>query len=382
MARYRGLTWDHPRGRVALESASHTAVTASGEPLIEWHAQPLEGFESAPVAETAANYDVIVLDHPHLGEALATAALQPLDGLFDESWLAELEEASVGPSIASYRMDGRLWALPLDAATQVAASVPERVARVPRTWDEVDRLADEEPVALSLAGPHAFLTFASLCVALGAPGRTEPGEGFAERRTGVEAVGLLRGIAKRMPVGTTGLNPIGLLERMRNARDIAYLPLVYGYVTYARGERPLVFDDAPSATPDGRPGSTIGGTGLALSARRRIGDDLLTHLRGLLEPEAQLRFIPEHAGQPSRREAWTDAAVNAAAGDFYRRTLATVEQSWVRPRGYGFIEFQSTASAVLRHTVLDGADPTAALARIDALFDALPARLPSERVAP
>src|SRR5687767_15932891 len=125
MGRYRGLTWDHPRGRVALESAAARGLAASGEPLIEWDAQSLEGFESSPIAESAADYDVIVLDHPHLGEALATDALQPLDDLFEASWLAGLDAASVGPSVASYRMQGQLWALPLDAATQVAASVPE-----------------------------------------------------------------------------------------------------------------------------------------------------------------------------------------------------------------------------------------------------------------
>ena len=292
MARYRGLTWDHPRGRVALERAAQTAVAASGDPLIEWDVHPLEGFESAPIAETAAKYDVVVLDHPHLGEALAHDCLQPLDDLFDPAWLADLEQASVGPSVSSYRMNGRLWALPLDAATQVAVRVPERVDRSPRTWAEVDLLADTRPVALSLAGPHAFLTFASLCAALGAPGRTEPGSGFVDRDPGAEALGILHSIARRMPPHTTALNPIGLLERMRAARDIAYIPLVFGYVTYARGASSLVFDDAPAGVVGGVRGSTIGGTGLALSSRCEVGDDLLAHLRGLLEADAQTAFIP------------------------------------------------------------------------------------------
>ncbi|MBD7957730.1 extracellular solute-binding protein [Microbacterium sp. Sa4CUA7] len=378
MARYRGLTWDHPRGRLALERAAAGAITATGEPLIEWDVQSLEGFESAPIAATAARYDVIVLDHPHLGEALAQDSLQPLDELFDPHWLAGLDEASVGPSIESYRMANRLWALPLDAATQVAVRAPERVTRSPQSWQDVDRLADEVPVALSLAGPHAFLSFASLCAAMGAPGSVDPGSGFVHRSTGIAALELLRGIAERMPKGTTAQNPIGLLERMRTERDIAYIPLIYGYVTYATGQDPLVFDDAP-AGPDGHRGSTIGGTGFALSARREMGDDLLTHLRGLLEPDAQRSFIPQHAGQPSRRDAWTDPTVNAAAGNFYRRTLATIESAWVRPRVDGFIAFQSAASALVRAAILGDADPDHTLSHLDVEFDRLGASSPAER---
>ena len=246
MARYRGLTWDHPRGRLALERAAATATDAAGERLIDWDAQPLEGFESSPIDELAARYDVIVLDHPHLGDAIATGAVRPLDSVFPADFLAEVGRGAVGPSAASYTLEGRLWALPLDAATQVAVSVPERVPTAPRTWAEVADLAAVAPVALSLAGPHAFLTYASLCVALGSEPSVLPGAGFVDPAVGERALGMLAGIARTLPPGTAELNPIGLLERMRRERDIAYIPLVYGYVTYATGPDPLRFDDAPS----------------------------------------------------------------------------------------------------------------------------------------
>ena len=167
MAEFTGLTWDHPRGRQALERSA-----ASGT-LIEWHVHPLEGFESSPIDELAARYDVIVLDHPHLGDALATGALQSLDTVFEPEWLATLR--CVGPSIPSYELDGHLWALPLDAATQVSARLPERVPENPATWTEVVELSHHQPVALSLAGPHAYLSFASLTVALGGD-PTDPGD--------------------------------------------------------------------------------------------------------------------------------------------------------------------------------------------------------------
>jgi multiple sugar transport system substrate-binding protein len=371
MARYRGLTWDHPRGRLALERAASTVTDAAGERLIEWDAQPLEGFEASPIEELAERYDVIVLDHPHLGDAIAAEAIRPLDTLFPAEFLAAVQRDAVGPSAASYTLDDRLWALPLDAATQVAVSVPELVPTSPRTWAEVADLATIAPVALSLAGPHAFLTYASVCVALGSEPSVVPGKGFVDPAVGERALGILSGISRALPRGTAELNPIGLLERMRRDRDIACIPLVYGYVTYATGPDPLRFDDAPSVEIAMRRGSTIGGTGIAVSSRCVPDDTLLAHLPGLLDPEYQRTRIPADAGQPSLRSAWTDDAVNAASGGFYRRTIATIEESWVRPRVPGYIPFQAAASAVLREGILDGRP--GAVDHVNDLFDRLAA---------
>ncbi|MFF2388056.1 hypothetical protein [Agromyces sp. NPDC058104] len=364
--RFRGLTWDHPRGRAALEAAA-----AASPGLISWDAHSLEGFESAPIDDLARRYDVIVLDHPHLGDALATDSLRPLGELFDREWLDALEGASVGPSLASYRLGGDVWALPLDAATQVAALLPERVRSAPRTWGEVLALSHHEPVALSLAGPHAFLTFASLCVALGEEPRTEPGSGFVSEPVAERALSLLRDLAGRAPEGSALLNPIGLLERMRRDRDLSYVPLVYGYVNYTAGDDGLRFADAPAARQGSRRGSTIGGTGLAISRRAAVDDELLEHLRRLLDPVVQAGFIPDHEGQPSARSAWLDERVNAASRSFYRATLKTIESAWVRPRVAGFTAFQSEASELVRKAVIARADARAAIRELDRRFDAL-----------
>ena len=370
-AAFRGLTWDHPRGRAPLEAAARHAFADDGRPLIDWDAQPLEGFESTPIAELAGRYDVIVLDHPHLGDALAADAIRPLDDWFDPALLRGLESSCVGPSYRSYVVDGRPWALPLDAATQVSVAVSDAVPRLPATWSEAADLAGRVPVALSLAGPHAFLTFASVCVALGAEPATEPGNGFVPAAVGAEVIDLLARIAARAPAGADGQNPIGLLERMRSTRDIAYIPLVYGYVNYASGPGALRFGDAPSVLPRGRRGSTIGGTGIALTTRTEPDAALLGHLSGLLERGTQTGFIPDNAGQPSSRDAWDDPRVNAAAGDFYRRTRSTIEDAWVRPRVPGFVPFQARASALIRDAVAGQAAITATLRRIDTLFDEL-----------
>lgn len=356
--RYRGLTWDHPRGRNALEAAAAAGAGAGsdGAVLIEWDAHPLEGFESAPIAELAERYDLIVLDHPHLGEALASGSFVPLDEILGGALLDRISADAIGPSFTSYSLEGAQWALPLDAATQVAAARVDLLpGAVPTTWSDVVALSKHAPVALSLAGPHAFLTFASVLAGAGAPLADSPAAGslFSSREVAREVFALLASIARRSPAATHIENPIALLERMASTDSLAYVPLVYGYVNYSSPT--LQFLDAPRWGSSAPIGSTIGGTGIAISKRCSITSELVAHLTWLLDPHTQRTFIPEHDGQPGLRSAWHDAVVNEGAHDFYSNTAATIEGSWVRPRYDGYIGFQTEASELLRSAMLSDA---------------------------
>lgn len=358
MTDFVGLTWDHPRGRVALETA---AGDIGGGDTIRWEAQPLEGFESAPIDELAARYDLIVLDHPHLGDAISSSSLHPLDELFSAEQVAAWRDAAVGPSIASYTIDDRLWALPLDAATQVSARRVAALPQAPATWPELVEASTQHAVALSLAGPHAFLTLCSVAVSLG----DDPASGdrcFA-RGTALDALEIMAEIVSRAPAGSGALNPIGLLDRMHDERDIDLVPLIYGYVNYSSDE--IRFSAPPGR---GRIGSTIGGTGIALSRRAHPSPALLAHLAWLMGEEAQRGFIPRHQGQPARRSAWRDPGVDAAAHGFYSATLDTIEHAWVRPRFPGYIPFQSAASALVRAAVGGELAASRALDQIDSAF--------------
>jgi len=112
----KALTWDHPRGYNALAAASKLPDVIAAGLDIHWDKQPLEGFESHPIADLCARYDLVVLDHPHVGEAMSGDCLLSLEDVFGSETVAELAKASIGPSLTSYRFAGKHWALPLDAA--------------------------------------------------------------------------------------------------------------------------------------------------------------------------------------------------------------------------------------------------------------------------
>ncbi len=336
--KYKGLTWDHPRGFNALDAAAKAAPELG----LSWAMHSLEGFETHPIAELCEQYDLVVLDHPHVGEAVAGECLQPLEDIFSAEEIAGWARDCIGPSLKSYRFAGQHWALPLDAATQVMACRPG--IDIPKTWDEV--LAFNGPVALSLAGPHAALSFQSICAALGERPAVSDPDLFISKAIGLTALDILQRLTDKSPLSVREKNPIGILQHMVDHRDVALCPLIYGYVNYANA---LTFANAPRAA--GGIGSTLGGTGIGISKRCEITPELLDHLRWLMSPQAQTGFIPGHDGQPSLRAAWQDAVVNGHWGDFYYNTFDTLEAAYVRPRHNHAIAFQTAAAQAIRDTL-------------------------------
>ena len=360
---FRGLTWDHPRGYRALEAAAERAPS-----VLRWERQPLEGFESHPIDDLARRFDLLVLDHPHLGDALAGNCLQPIETWFSDQQIEALRRMTVGHALDSYRWEGRTYALPLDVAAQVMARDPAVLAEPPDSWDAVVRLSESLPVALSIGGPHALLTFFSLCLSFG----TEPGGAdLVDEDTGRQALMIMRRLAARVPSGSADLNPIALLEALSRADGIALVPLVFGYVNYATGapgRNRVAFSEAPCAEDGGRRGSVLGGTGIGITGGARPSPALTAHLKWLLSKDAQCRFIPDHDGQPSARAAWHDEAINAASGDFYEATVETVERAWVRPRFAGYVAFQTEASALLREACFSSDPAPTVLERLRQLW--------------
>ncbi|QFY07481.1 carbohydrate ABC transporter substrate-binding protein [Nonomuraea phyllanthi] len=327
----RGLTWDHPRGYAPLDeltrldAAGDRSYGAVPEP-IAWDRQPLEGFESEPIAALCETYDVLVIDHPGLGAALD--ALVPMEELFEAGELARMRAGTVGRTWESYHLEGRQWALPLDAATQVA--VARSGVEAPGTWPEVAEFARGTRTALCLGGPHAFLMFCALC----------SGD-FQDSEAGLRALEVMGELLALADREVSLLNPIGVLDAMAAGGPV-YCPLVYEYGTY-----PLAFSDAP-AWPGRAPGSVLGGTGLAVSRRRvdLVRDAVRAHLRRLLSEPVQAGLFPALGGQPAARSAWRDAP-----------TLATMEAAWIRPRFPGYIALQERSSALIRDGLLARAKP-------------------------
>ena len=132
----KGMTWSDPRGYDPMVAASAAFEARHPGLTITWDKRSLQGFESTPVDELAAEYDLMIIDHPHVGAVAREGCLLPLDKWVPEEQLAAIANETVGKSFVSYTIDGHQWALPVDAATQVQAHRPDLGPRAD-TWADV-----------------------------------------------------------------------------------------------------------------------------------------------------------------------------------------------------------------------------------------------------
>jgi multiple sugar transport system substrate-binding protein len=345
------MTWSHPRGRDPMLACSALWREKTGTE-IDWDARSLQDFESFPVEELARAYDLIVIDHPHVGQVTAEGCLAPLNVAGREAELAALAAASVGPSFASYEWQGTQWALPIDAAALVQVWRPDMLAAPLRRWPDVVALAREGRVLLPLRPPHSLMVFCTLCANLGQPCSVEEEGDFVGADVGGEAFEMMREIAALIDPACLEMDPIAVSERMAEAgSSFVCAPLAYGYVSYAMpGFRAkwLSFADMPAAGPERPIGSVIGGTGIAVSAFSGARDAAIDFAYWIASGDVQRGPYARAGGQPAHAAAWEDATVNGACGDFYRSTRATLDSAWVRPRYDGYMAFQQTAAERLR----------------------------------
>jgi len=366
----RGMTWDHPRGYEPLAACSAEWERRTGT-RIEWHKRSLQDFESYPVETLAREFDLIVIDHPHIGQVTRERCLLPLDAPDRQAALGTLAAGSVGQSLQSYHWDGHQWALPIDAATQVQAWVPGRIDGPVGTLTELMALARQGKVAIPMRAPHSLMTLYTLLAHSGHPGKVD-GPIIFKREAACEAYETLRELTGLISASCWTSDPIAVFESMsRSDSPIACAPYIYGYVNYAlNGFRPMRIAFADIPVEQGRPphGSALGGTGIAVSARTRHPDQARDFAYWLASADVQRTLYASSGGQPGHASAWEDDDVNAPVLDFYRATRATLEGAWVRPRHDGYMAFQQAASDRLNQGLRGGEPAGVVIDALNALF--------------
>ncbi|WP_085033511.1 extracellular solute-binding protein [Ensifer aridi] len=369
--RLKGMTWSHPRGYDPMVACSAIWRERTGV-AVDWDRRSLQDFESFPVEELARGYDLIVIDHPHVGQITAENCLAPLDLPAREAELAALASASVGASFRSYNWQGRQWALPIDAATQVLAWRPDRLDGPPTRWSDVLEIARSGEVLIPLRPPHSLMSFFTLCGNLGRPcsgGRDRP---FADPGVGRQALEAIRELAALVDPACLVMDPIAVLDRMaKEVSPISLSPLIYGYVSYSLegfGKNRVAFADMPTIGHDQPVGSALGGTGIAVSAFSAQREAACDFAYFVASDAVQSDSYWRSGGQPGHAAGWEDDGANAATLDFYRNTRRTLEGAWLRPRHNGYMRFQEAASHIINDVVTRTVPVAAAIETLNEKF--------------
>ncbi|MFD2287672.1 extracellular solute-binding protein [Pedobacter petrophilus] len=370
----KGITWNHSRGLLPMVATAQRFSELHANVHITWEKRSLQQFADFSIQELAERFDLLVIDHPWAGFAAKTKSILPLDFYLSDEYLKDQKENSVGQSYESYTYDGHLWALPIDAATPVAASRPDLLAdkelQLPKSFEDLLVLADKGLVAFAGIPIDVLMNFYTLCCSLGEDPCQNDGEVISEA-TGTKALEMYRELASKIDPANFNRNPIQVYEAMTLTDNIAYCPFAYGYSNYARtgyARKVLHFHDMISIDGKTNLRSTLGGTGLAISSKCEEPDMAAKYVEFVGSPACQSALFFESGGQPGHLSAWQNEEVNRQSKNYFSNTLPALERAFLRPRYHGSMFFQDHAGDVVRNYLMNGDDEKQVLTALNELY--------------
>jgi multiple sugar transport system substrate-binding protein len=373
-----GSTWGHPRGfgpLIALSEENPDLFSAR----VKWDIRTLQQFADHSFEDLSSKYDLIVFDHPFIGEAAQSNYLLPLNHLLDADYIYDQKINSVGKSFESYSWNNNLYALPIDVAGHVSARRADLFTSLkidePKTWTEVLALANRMAstkgprVAVPGIGVDIWCLFMTLCANQGVmPYETK--KYTVPVDVGMQVLKTISQLIELSPEDARHWNPIDLLDTMSEGDDVLYCPALFGYSNYSiDGFRNALvsFGSLPSAG-FGPSGGILGGAGIGVSTNSRFPIEAAQIAGVLASPEIQRTLYATNGGQPGHRSAWISPEINTLAHGFYANTLDTLDRSFLRRRFPGFIHVQSDSGKVLAKTIYGQISFTSALKEIDEIY--------------
>ena len=375
MTTLRGIAWNHSRGFTSVVATAQRFEELNPEISIQWEKRSLQAFADASMAELAAQFDLIIMDHPHTALAATEGLLLPYEDWLPAEFLSDQAAHSVGGSHESYRFAGKQWTLATDAATPIATWRPDLMKQnglaQPQTWDEVLALARGGFVTVSAFPIDVLMHTYMFCEALGETPFTIDGE-LASHEVLAGALEELQKLVALCDPACLTRNPIRTAEWMAETSEsrAAYCPFAYGYSNYSRpGYGSHLLQAGGLVTHQGkRLRSTLGGAGIAVSSKTKHPRACMDYAEFTASPAIQKGVYFESGGQPGHRGAWTDDAVNAASSNFFRDTLQTLDESLLRGKFPGYMAFQDLSTPLAHDCVAGRSKPVEAAREINRIY--------------
>jgi multiple sugar transport system substrate-binding protein len=363
MIELQGITWNHTRGYLPMVATAQRFSELHPDVNIRWEKRSLQEFADLGLEQLVGRFDLLVIDHPSVGMAAERTLLQPLDRYLPKEFLDDQAAHSVGMSHESYHFGDHHWALAIDAATPVSGWRRDLLETagvfVPDTWAELLELAKRGLVAITGIPIDSLMHFYMVCTGLGELPFSSPGK-LISSAIGQRALEMLRELAKLLSPDCAHRNPIATWEHLAASDSVAFCPFAYGYSNYSRpgyARHPLEMGGLVRIDGHERCRSTLGGAGLAISSRCRDISTAVEYCRFVANPECQAGLYFQSGGQPAHRSAWLADETNRASHNFFRSTLATLDEAWLRPRWNGYLDFQDTASLIVHRYLWAGERP-------------------------
>jgi multiple sugar transport system substrate-binding protein len=369
-----GITWGHSRGVTPLLAASQRFNELYPEAEIHWEKRSLQEFADFPVEKLAEQYDLLIIDHPSVGRAAATNCFLPLEQYLPQEYLLDQLHFSVGHSHQSYFYNGHQWALAIDAATPAVSYRADLFYKnsvaVPSTWKDVLALAKDGKVAVPAIPIDVLMNFYMFCIAHGnEPFKNE--EQVIDMETGIKALQTMSELYSLVDKEMFNYNPITVAEVMSNTDKYWYCPFAYCYSDYSRrgfAKHKLRYADLVRFHTGRKLRSTIGGTGIAVSASTQQKQIAISFVEMVVSSTWQSTLYVEHGGQPAHRTAWTSEHANSLTNNFFRNLLPAIDNSYMRPRYNGYLHFQDNAGEIVQQYLRNDQNPEEVLKQLNVIY--------------
>jgi multiple sugar transport system substrate-binding protein len=352
MIELKGITWDHSRGFTPLVACCQRYHEQHPYMDVQWYKRSLQSFADFPVETLANDYDLLIIDHPFVGEAYYSGCFVHLDNHIDNTFLDDQLNNSTGLSYQSYAYNGAQLALPVDAATPVSCYRKDLLEQhnesIPQTWQELLLLAEKGRIAMPAIPVDILMNFYMFCIAYGHQPFVSNNE-VVNEQAGLQALHRMDELYSYLDKIMFSCNPIAVAEIMSSTDNYWYCPFTYGYSNYARNNyanKLLTYDDIISYNGT-KLSSTLGGTGIAVSAYSKHIDLAIEVACMLASAAVQCGRYVETGGQPAYLQAWKSKEVNGLCNNFFSNTLPALQRSYLRPRYKGYLQFQHAAGKVL-----------------------------------
>ena len=298
----RIVAWDDPRCVQPLEAACKdwSALHAEECRIIS---RPLTAFNDQPLSELSPICDVMIIDYPHVAQAIEERAITAISDLLPPAAIESLRAGAIGPAQDSFVVDGRDVALASDVACQVAAFGPEILdgldATPPADWSEVFALAERHLGSGAVPLYHTDAVSCVFSLTAGADAAPDGGAAFfpdRDRATTEDAIDLLTRLASCVEPACWDCTPQKLYAHAATGRTIAYLPLTFGYTWLTAADKGGWRFGAPPAGC----GSLLGAAGMAVSSQATDDARAAAFVEWYCSADCQ-RQVAFNAGQPAGR---------------------------------------------------------------------------------
>lgn len=369
----KGITWGHSRGYSPLVAYSQRFSEMYPGVEVIWKKRTLQEFADYPIEKLTEQYDLLIIDHPWVGCAAATGCVLPLEEYLSKPYLENQLQNSTGASHLSYFYEGHQWALAIDAsapgASYRADLFRKNQSALPDDWSDLMYLTKKKRVAVPAIAVDLLMNFYMFCIAYGKDPFTCDEE-VIDAETGMKVLETMREFYSLLDKKMFSYNPIAIAELMTKADDYWYCPFAYGYSNYSReGYAKNILHYTNLVDFNGKKlKSTIGGTGIAVSALSNHKEWALKFVEEIASENCQANFYVQHGGQPGHKKAWLNREANHLCNDFFKNLLPVMENGYMRPRYNGYLYFQDHAGELLHQYLLNGGNAQKILEKMDSIY--------------